>query len=233
MISIFPALHYSFSPSFEIYSGLQFKFNAAEDDPNTLLGQIQPYGYRTFTQVGFRLGFKWDTRSPLKASDPGIRAQVEGFVYPKAATVEETFSGVEGEVAAYISLAKPLILALSAGGKKLDGKIPYTDAAYIGGATTVRGYNWNRFAGDASLYGRVELRLTLGKTIFIIPGEYGLFGLADIGRVYLKGESSNTWHPAYGGGAFFSVLDLATVFSVAVAVSEEWTAVYVRAGFSF
>jgi hypothetical protein len=54
-----------------------------------------------------------------------------------------------------------------------------------------------------------------------------------MGRVYLKGESSNTWHPAYGGGAFFSVLDLATVFSLAVAVSEEWTAVYVRAGFSF
>jgi hypothetical protein len=233
MISFFPALHYSFSPSFEIYSGLQFKFNAAEDNPNTLLGQIQPYGYRSFAQVGFRLGFKWDTRNPLKASGPGFRAQVEGFVYPIAATVEETFSGVEGEVAAYISLAKPLILALSAGGKKLDGTYPYTDAAYIGGTTTVRGYKWNRFSGDASLYGRAELRLTLGKAIFIIPGEYGLFGLVDIGRVYLEGESSNKWHPAYGGGAFFSVLDLATVFSVAVAVSEEWTAVYLRAGFSF
>jgi hypothetical protein len=233
MISIFPALHFSFNPTFEIYSGLQFKFNAAKDDPNTLLGQIRPYGYKSFTQVGFRLGFRWDTRNPHKASDPGFRAQAEGFVYPKAATVESTFSGVEGEAAVYISLAKPLILALSAGGKKLSGTIPYTEAAYIGGATTVRGYKWNRFAGDASLYGRIELRLTLGKTIFIIPGEYGFFGLADIGRVYLKGESSNKWHPAYGGGAFFSVLDLATVFSLAIAVSEEWTAVYLRAGFSF
>lgn len=233
MISIFPALHYSFSPSFEIYSGLQFKFNAAKDDPNTLLGQIRPYGYKSFTQVGFRLGFKWDTRNPLKASDPGIRVAAEGFVYPKAATVEDTFSGVAGEAAAYISLARPLILALSAGGKKLSGTIPYTEAAYIGGGSTVRGYNWNRFAGDASLYGRIELRLTLGKAIFIIPGEYGLFGLTDIGRVFFKGESSNKWHPAYGGGAFFSVLDLATVFSLAVAASEEWTAVYLRAGFSF
>jgi hypothetical protein len=233
MISIFPALHYSFSPSFEIYSGFQFKFNAAEENPDNFLGQIRPYGYRSFTQIGFHLGFKWDTRNPLKASDPGFRAQAEGFVYPKAATVEDTFSGVKGEAAAYISLAKPLILALSAGGKKLSGTYPYTDAAYIGGATTVRGYKWNRFAGDASLYGRVELRMTLGKAIFIIPGEYGLFALTDIGRVYLKGEPSNKWHIAYGGGAFFSVLDLATVFSLAVAVSEEWTAIYLRAGYSF
>jgi hypothetical protein len=233
MISIFPALHYSFSPSFEIYGGLQFKYSAAKDDPGTLLGKSRPYGYKTFTQVGFRLGFKWDTRNPLKASDPGFRADVEGFVYPKAATVESTFSGIEGNAAAYISLAKPLILALSVGGKKLSGTIPYTEAAYIGGASTVRGYNWNRFAGDASLYGRIELRLILGKTIFIIPGEYGLFGLTDIGRVYVDGESSNKWHPAYGGGVFFSVLDLATVFSLAVAASDEWTAVYLRAGFSF
>lgn len=233
MISFFPALHYSFSPSFEIYSGLQFKYNAAKDDPETLLGQIRPYGYENFTQIGFRLGFKWDTRNPLRANDPGFRADVEGFVYPRAASAESTFSGVEGNAAAYISLAEPLILALSIGGKKLSGTIPYTEAAYIGGASTVRGYAWNRFAGDASLYGRIELRLTLGKAIFIIPGEYGLFGLTDIGRVFVKDESSNKWHPAYGGGVFFSVLDLATVFSLAVATSEEWTAVYVRAGFSF
>jgi hypothetical protein len=233
MISIFPALHYMFSPSFEIYGGLQIKYNAAKDDPDTLLGTIQPYGYTNFGQVGFRLGFNWDTRNPLKASNPGFRIDVEGFVYPKAATVESTFSGVEGNAAAYISLAKPLILALSIGGKKLFGTIPYTEAAYLGGSSTVRGFAKNRFAGDSSLYGRLELRLILGKAIFIIPGEYGLFGLTDIGRVFVKGESSNKWHPAYGGGVFFSVLDLATVFSLAVAVSEEWTAVYFKAGFSF
>ncbi len=233
MISIFPALHYAFSPSFEVYGGLQFKYNAAKDDPDTLLGTIQPYGYANFGQVGFRLGFNWDTRNPLKASNPGFRIDVEGFVYPKAATVESTFSGVEGNAAAYISLTKPLILALSIGGKKLFGTIPYTEAAYIGGSSTVRGFTKNRFAGEASLYGRLELRLILGKAIFIIPGEYGLFGLTDIGRVFVKGESSNKWHPAYGGGVFFSVLDLATVFSLAVAVSEERTAVYFKAGFSF
>ena len=233
IVSFLPALHYSFSPSFEIFMGFHLKYSTAKDDPDTFLGQLRPYGYANFVQMGFRLGFKWDTRNPLRASDPGFRIDAEGFVYPKAATVEDTISGIEGEAAAYISLAKPLILALSVGGKKLSGKVPFTEAAYIGGASTVRGFAKNRFAGDASLYGRMELRLILGKAIFIIPGEYGVFGLTDIGRVYVKGESSNKWHPAYGGGIFFSVLDLATVISLAVATSEERTAVYFRAGYSF
>ena len=154
-------------------------------------------------------------------------------MYPKAASVESSFSGFEGSAAGYISLARPLILALSVGGKKVFGTVPYTEAAYIGGSSTVRGLPVNRFAGEASLYGRLELRLKLGKAIFFIPGEYGIFGLADAGRVFVEGESSNKWHPAYGGGVFFSVLDLSTVFTLSVARSEEWTAVYIKAGFSF
>ncbi len=233
VVSLSPALHYAFSPSFDIYGGLQFKYHAAKKDHDTFLGQHQPYGYKNFGQVGFLLGFNWDTRNPLNAKAPGFRADMEGFVYPKAVSVKSTFSGLEGSVAGYVSLTQPLILALSVGGKKVFGTVPYTEAAYIGGSSTVRGFAKNRFAGTASLYGRMELRLTLGKAIFIIPGEYGIFCLTDIGRVYVKGEASEKWHPAYGGGFFFSVLDLATVFSLCVATSEEWTAIYFKAGFSF
>ena len=82
-------------------------------------------------------------------------------------------------------------------------------------------------------YGNVELRLKLGRALIIIPGEWGIFGLMDIGRVYLSGESSTRWHRAAGGGLFFSVLDLSTVFSLAVAQSEERISVYFRLGYSF
>lgn len=233
VVSISPALHYEFSPSLELYGGLQFKYSAAKEDHDTLLGQLQPYGYKNFSQVGFRLGFKWDTRNPLNANASGFRADAEGFVCPKAASVESSFSGLEGSVAGYISLAQPLILALSVGGKKVFGTIPYTEAAYIGGSSTVRGLPNNRFAGTASLYGRLELRWRLGKAIFFVPGEYGILCLADAGRVFAERESSVKWHPAYGGGIFFSILDLSTVFTLSVARSEEWTAVYIKAGFSF
>ena len=110
---------------------------------------------------------------------------------------------------------------------------PFHEAVFLGGSDNVRGFRRERFAGDASLYGNVELRLKFGRALIIIPGEYGIFGLADIGRVYLKGESSTRWHRAAGGGLFFSVLDLSTVFSLAVAQSEERISVYFRLGYSF
>lgn len=233
VLSVFPAIRYTVHPGLEVFGGILLKYNTAVDDPDTLLGQQKPYGYRNFGQVGLRLGLNWDTRDPSKANTPGFRAAVEGFVYPKALSAESAFSGVAGSAAAYISLSRSLFLALSAGGKKVFGTFPYTEAAYLGGISSLRGFQKNRFAGNASLFGQAELRLVLGKAIFIIPGEYGLFGLADVGRVYTAGESSDKWHPAYGGGAFFSVLDLTTVFSLSVAVSEEWTAVYFSAGFAF
>ena len=91
----------------------------------------------------------------------------------------------------------------------------------------------SRFAGDAAVYANAELRLFLTRFDIVIPGDFGVFGLGDVGRVYLEGESSDVWHGAAGGGVWFSFLDRANTMSVAVAKSDERTAVYVRAGFGF
>ena len=122
---------------------------------------------------------------------------------------------------------------LRIGGKKVFGSYTFHEAAYIGGISSIRGFRRERFAGDASIYGNFELRVTLGKALFILPGEYGVFGLADVGRVYFKEESSKKWHPAVGGGIFFSIFDYSTVFSLAIARCEEKTSVYLKGGFSF
>ena len=66
-----------------------------------------------------------------------------------------------------------------------------------------------------------------------MPGEMGMFGLGDIGRVYLEGEVSKKWHSAVGGGLWFSFLERTVGFTVALAKSEERTSFYVSAGFFF
>ncbi len=66
-----------------------------------------------------------------------------------------------------------------------------------------------------------------------VPGEFGVFGLGDVGRVYLDGESSDVWHAAGGGGVWLSFIERVNTISVAVARSEERTGVYVGAGFGF
>jgi hypothetical protein len=113
------------------------------------------------------------------------------------------------------------------------GAYPFFEAAFIGDRNTVRLGRDNRYAGDASAYGSAELRLFLTRAMLVVPTDVGIFGLADGGRVFLKGESSDTWHTAFGGGVWFGFLTRANTVSVAVAASEERTRLYFQAGFGF
>jgi hypothetical protein len=67
----------------------------------------------------------------------------------------------------------------------------------------------------------------------VLPTQFGIFGLADAGRVFLQGESSDQWHTAFGGGVFLSYLERAYTFSVALASGDERTALYLQGGFGF
>ena len=78
--------------------------------------------------------------------------------------------------------------------------------------------------------GSAELRLPLGRATLVLPADIGVFGLADAGRVFLEGESSDKWHSAFGGGVWLAYLDRANTISAAVAAGEERTGVYVQAG---
>ena len=147
--------------------------------------------------------------------------------------VDGTFGEVHGEVAAFLTPRTTFgpTLALRVGGKRVWGDYPFFEAAFVGGAATVRGLRENRYAGDASAYGNAELRLRLGRYFFVLPGEYGVFGLADVGRVFLDGESSDVWHTGVGGGFWFAFLDPANTFTVALARGDRRTALYLNAGF--
>ena len=59
-------------------------------------------------------------------------------------------------------------------------------------------------------------------------------GLADAGRVWIPGESSDRWHAAAGGGLWLAWQHRrANTLSIALARSPERTATYVRVGFMF
>jgi len=228
-----PALNLELLPAFEISAGPEIKYSESRRDENTLIGQDRIYGSESFGQAGIKFGLIYDTRNPAFSMSPGICLQTSGSYYPQLWDVKYPFGSLQSTLAVYISPAEPFVLAARVGGKKVFGTYPFYEAAYLGGWETVRGFRRDRFAGDASLYGNIELRFKFGKTVIILPGEYGVLGFADAGRVYVRGEASKKWHSSYGGGFFFSVIDLATVFSLTVGRSEEWTSVYFRAGFSF
>ncbi len=60
-----------------------------------------------------------------------------------------------------------------------------------------------------------------------------MFGLADAGRVFVSGQTSDRWHAAAGGGLWIAFLSRANTLSLAAAHSVEGTRLYVRTGFAF
>jgi hypothetical protein len=172
---------------------------------------------------------------PLGAAR-GVSLSVGGSWYPAAIDVEDAFGELHANVSGFVSaLGAPLepTLALHLGGKRVWGRFPFQEAAYIGDAATVRLGRQNRYAGEASLYAQSELRLFLTKFYFLAPADFGVLGLADVGRVFLDGEDSDRWHAAGGGGVWASFLDRAYMVRLSLAASSERTAVYLGIGRGF
>lgn len=203
-------------------------------NPSTLLADARPYGTGRFWQSGIRAAFELDTRDIKGWPTRGYRLEGEAAFYPELLDLTSSFSEVHGEAAVYASLpsGNPT-LAVRAGGKKLWGTFPYSDAAFLGGSDDLRGLREQRFAGNASVHGSAELRLFLTRFFLLFPFDFGVFGLADTGRVFADGESSDRWHQAWGGGLWFAPLNRDATVRLSMARSGERTSIYAGMGFGF
>jgi hemolysin activation/secretion protein len=114
------------------------------------------------------------------------------------------------------------------------GDVPYFEAAFIGGSHSVRGLPRGRYTGNQSLLGNLDLRWRLSRVQFVMPWDFGLLGLADVGRVFVSGEHSDVWHPSYGGGIWLALLDRSLAASLSVATGAgEGVFINLGGGFSF
>jgi hypothetical protein len=216
--------------------GPRFRYSDTDFDDDRFIAEMRPYGSGAFGMLGGTADLRMDLRNRPNAATHGTLLVLGGSFYPSIWDVEETFGELHAEASTFLTAdSMPLqpTLAFRLGGKRVWGDFPYQEAAYIGDASTVRLGRQNRYAGDASVYANAELRLFLSRFFFLVPGEFGVFGLGDIGRVYLEGESSDKWHGAAGGGIWASFIDRANTMSVAVTSSSVRTAVYFKVGFGF
>jgi hypothetical protein len=131
---------------------------------------------------------------------------------------------VQSDLALYAPLSdnKRFILTLRGGGGHIfsDG-FEYWQLLTLGANNYLRGYRKNRFSGTSMAFGSAELRWRLARfKARILPGELGIVGFQDGGRVWLRGEDSDKWHLAYGGGIYFTPFNTVLI-SVLGAVSEE------------
>ena len=241
-LDLAPSLGWAVSEHALLELGPRFKYSVTEldDGPNAarFIGQNRPFGTGGFAQFGAGVSLRVDTRDSPRAARSGLFLELGGSAFPATLDVARSFGEVHGRIATYLTARVPATttLALQIGGKKVFGPmgaIPFHEAAFLGSTGTLRGFRSNRFAGDASLYGSAEVRVHLTNAFILVPGQQGLVGFLDRGRVYLKGESSRQWHSSFGGGVWFSFLSSANVISAVFGHSDEGNKIYARAGFGF
>jgi hemolysin activation/secretion protein len=102
------------------------------------------------------------------------------------------------------------ILAARVGGRRVFGDFPYFDAAFLGGRESVRTIRRQRYAGDAAVFGSLELRIPVAEFPLVFPLSTGVLGFVDAGRVYLDGDSPGNWHTGAGAGIWVGLLKPST-----------------------
>ena len=218
-----------------IVAGPFASYSRTSQNAGRFIGSLRDtlYGARNFGEVGGRLGFTMDSRDDPTAPRHGSFLGGEGRIRPAIWDVERPYGSVEGRAETYLTAMIPLrpTLALRGSGMKVWGDFPYFDAAFLGGPSSLGGYYQRRFAGDASVSGSAQLRLSLIQSRGFLPAIWGVFGNGDAGRVYVNGQSPGGWHTGLGGGVWASLLDWANTAAIGVTRSKEQTTVYAGLGF--
>lgn len=213
------------------------------------------YGFGEMSLANLELGLGLDTRVGKLTRMRGLKTDVSLRYYPSWLDNEEAFWKLRGEASALLGAGPdaPVLLVLRVAGEKNWGRYPFFEAAFLGGSAMpsldpagatgggnmLRGYDVNRFAGDASAVGNADLRVELGRYSAILPLRFGLLGIADVGRVFLASETSNRWHWSAGGGLWLALraagfkAELVSSMSLAVVRSDEGTSIYFLSAFGF
>jgi outer membrane protein assembly factor BamA len=174
----------------------------------------------SFGHVGLRASLDLDRTDADAVPMRGWRFHADVLGAPPVWDLEQAFTRTRADASAYVPLVPNRVhLAMRGGASMASGTFPTQYAATVGGWNTLRGFSYDRFSGDASVDGSTELRVPVGTVNLLLRWDAGVFGLADVGRVWMSGESDGRWHRGFGGGVWLTALGRAV--SVAYAKGDE------------
>ncbi|OGU34122.1 MAG: hypothetical protein A2068_04810 [Ignavibacteria bacterium GWB2_35_6b] len=232
-------------PSVEFYlsekikSNLGVSYNYWESKlSNKILINNFPYensGLGNIKVIGLHSEFEYNSLDNQNEPAEGFQINSKLTYYPKVWQVDRSFVKGSFDAKTYFTTNSfsNVTLALRAGAAKIWGHYPFFEGVFLGGPDNLRGYNRDRFAGDAYLFGKAELRTYLTEVKIILKGKLGFHLFGESGRVFAQGEDSNKWHPSYGGGLWLSYLNSELVGAAYIAGSPEGLQFYLNVGFGF
>jgi outer membrane translocation and assembly module TamA len=190
---------------------------------------------KTKMHAGIVVNFTNDRRNDKVLPAWGSFVNIKLQEFNGLNTNSTSFAQLIPQVALYKSLnaKSTIVLADRVGGGITIGKTAFYQSLFLGGQDNLLGYRLYRFAGQHSFYNNLELRVKLSDfASYIVPGQIGVIGFYDIGRVWENGQSSDKWHNGTGAGFYVAPARLA-VIKIIAAYSEEGWYPYLSTSFRF
>lgn len=224
-----------FDSVFSVYAGPTLGARGAVEAESTIFETQPVYGSLNFQQIGVRAGANLDTRNDPYSPTAGFVVRAQARVFPALLDVVDAFAGASVDARTYVSPGGPgePTLHLRAFGHETFGRTPYGELATLGGASSLPGFEKERFAGDRAVSGSALLRVRLFNVSLLTDLGVGLTGVASTGRVWVDGASPGAWHAAYGGGIWIDVVRLQRPVSVTFADGGDGLQYYLDFGFLF
>lgn len=209
-----PTVAYALGEKSDLSLGPVVQYSINDGTPGGFLETTTPYGSGEFGQAGMRASLTHDTRDRSSHPRSGLIVDARGDYFPAIWDVQDGFGAVRATGGAYVTLPVPFrpYLGLRVIGQKVFGEFPFHEAAFIGGRGGVRFLDPQRYAGDAAITAKLELRVPVLKVSFILPIEVGVFAAQEVGRVYVDGESPDGWHDTFGAGFWLAFQDISVTF---------------------
>src|SRR5690554_1571199 len=118
--------------------------------------------------------------------------------------MDRIFGFLKSRIGFYNSLVKNRKLVLKSNIRyevNFGNNYQFYQAAALGADNGLRGFRERRFSGKSFFAANGDLRYSLPKfRIGLVPIQTGIYGGADLGRVWVKNDESEKWHTSYGGG---------------------------------
>ena len=197
--------------NFGSYFKLQAQFDAYEVDNahNAFISQVDVLQKGETTYYSTVEGI-YHYRSYDEVDNPtrGLMFDLNAGVTDNLQYMEEVFGFIKSRVGFYNSLVKNRTLVLKTNFRfqtNIGPKYQFYQAATLGGDNGLRGFREQRFSGRSFLVGSADVRYSFPKfRIRLVPLQLGIYAGGDLGRVWVKDDSSNIWHSSYGGGMWLT-----------------------------
>jgi hypothetical protein len=230
-----PQIHYGISDRLSLIGGLIVKHSDIILDDSTFITSVMPYGASDMTIASLHGGVELDTRDHVVFPSRGVLVRAGLYHFPKLISNRSEFSRSHIDVRSYVSadIGTPTTFAFRCFAEHISGMYPFYEASFLGGTESVRGFEKQRFSGDAGISLHAESRFKIATVRILLPFHLGGSLFAETGRVFVRGERSLIWHSGFGAGLWTYAVDKNLTVALSVARSREQIEGYVTAGFTF